>query len=475
MEKFTVIIPTKDRCETLAHTLESCLAVQDAHFEILVSDNHSVDATPEVLAAFKARDARVRCIRPPHSMGMSLHYEFALDHVTEGFVLILGSDDALLPGAVTRARAALQNHPDAEVLHGVACMYFYPDFYSDDAGLIYARITPCDEVRNSREWLLRAMASECGAADLPMPYQMTWVRNPVFDRLKQKTGRRLHSCFPDYFLAVAVAAVTEEFVHVSPGFGVSGISSKSIGLSSSYPKASRSAENSFLSENEIPVHPKVNHTRSLFVVLGETLLRAQEAGLLPEGATIAWDRMVSRACVQFFSEPWDEAQRRENIAVMRTIAANFGCAQALDGMGDTPESVRAWAAQLPYLHDWHLDEWEAVLDGRLIGVHGVHEAARMIEAMIETSLPATRGLNAARATEEEFLAWGILEQAKQAATLRRQLRDVNRESERRAAERDRAKQQLTTVREKNEKLRAKATDGGGTTSKKWIPKWLRGR
>lgn len=475
MEKFTIIVPTKDRCETLPHTLESCLAVDDANFEILISDNHSVDATPQVLAEFQARDARVRCIRPPHSMGMSLHYEFALDHVTEGFLMIVGSDDALLPGAVERARACLEKHPDAEVLHGAASMYFYPDFYSDDAGLIYARLFPKEEIRNSREWLLRAMASECGAADLPMPYQMTWVRSSVLDRLKQKTGRRLHSCFPDYFLAVAVAAVTTEYVHVSPGFGVSGISSKSIGLSSSFPKASRQAEKSFLSENEISVHPKVNHTRSLYVVLGETLQRAKEAGLLPEGSAIAWDRMVSRAALQFFTEPWDDAQRRENIAVMQTIAGNFGFPNVLDGLGDTPESARAWGAQLPYLHEWYHDEWEAVLDGRLIGVRGVHEAARVIEAMIATSEPATHALNAASATEEEFLAWGILQQAKQAANLRCQLRDANRESERRAAERDRAKAQLAGVREKNEKLKAKAKEREAASKSSWLPRWMRGK
>ncbi|RBP36662.1 glycosyl transferase family 2 [Roseimicrobium gellanilyticum] len=475
MEKFTVIIPAKDRCETLSHTLEACLAHQDANFELLVSDNYSSDATPQLLEEFKARDARLRCIQPPQPLSMAAHFEYVLGQVTEGFVMILGSDDAILPSAVKRARECLAQHPTAEVLHGVPYMFFYPDFYSEDAGLIFAHLYPRQEIRSSREWLQKALNSECGAADMPMPYQMAWVHTRVFARIKQRTGSYIHSCFPDYSLAITVAATTESYVHVSPGYGVSGISGKSNGLSCSYPKASRAIESSFLTENEITTHPKLKHTRSLFVVLGDAMLRAQEARLLPEGASIAWEKVLPRACVQFYTEAWEPEQLRENIASMRTIADNFGVPKSLDGMGDSKESVRSWASQLPFLNDWHHDEWEAVLDGRLIGVRGVHEAARVIEAMLATSEAAKQEFNAANASEEDFLAWGILQQAKQAATLRKQLRDLNHESERRAAERDRAKTQLAGVRAKNEKLKAKTKEREEASKTSWLPKWLRGR
>src|SRR4051812_19525924 len=95
MEKFTVIIPTLNRCETLAHTLETCVAQQDESFRILVSDNLSDDGTCAVVREFCRRDPRVELIQPPHRMGMSAHYEFALSYVQDGFLMLLGSDDGL--------------------------------------------------------------------------------------------------------------------------------------------------------------------------------------------------------------------------------------------------------------------------------------------------------------------------------------------------------------------------------------------
>ena len=41
---------------------------------------------------------------------MSRHWEFALQHVTEGFVTILGDDDGMLPGALQKVASIIQKN-----------------------------------------------------------------------------------------------------------------------------------------------------------------------------------------------------------------------------------------------------------------------------------------------------------------------------------------------------------------------------
>ena len=96
--KLTIIVPTRERCETLPYTLKTCIAQNYDNLEILVSDNHSKDKTKEVLDSFD--DERIKYINTGQRLCMSHNWEFALNHVTEGYVFFLGDDDGILPNAV---------------------------------------------------------------------------------------------------------------------------------------------------------------------------------------------------------------------------------------------------------------------------------------------------------------------------------------------------------------------------------------
>ena len=50
--KFTVVIPTRDRADTLLYAIKSALSQDYQDFTVLVSDNASVDSTaPNVVTA----------------------------------------------------------------------------------------------------------------------------------------------------------------------------------------------------------------------------------------------------------------------------------------------------------------------------------------------------------------------------------------------------------------------------------------
>ncbi|HLJ56317.1 MAG TPA: glycosyltransferase family A protein [Chthonomonadaceae bacterium] len=66
MPLVSIVLPTYNRAQRLAGSIESCLAQTYANIEVLVIDDGSTDDTPAVAEAMARRDARVRYIRQPN-------------------------------------------------------------------------------------------------------------------------------------------------------------------------------------------------------------------------------------------------------------------------------------------------------------------------------------------------------------------------------------------------------------------------
>ena len=98
--KFTIVIPTRERADTLVHTLASALALDYDNYTVLISDNASDDSTAALVSGFN--DPRIRYLNTGKRISMSHNWEFALDHVADGWVTVLGDDDAILPDALKR-------------------------------------------------------------------------------------------------------------------------------------------------------------------------------------------------------------------------------------------------------------------------------------------------------------------------------------------------------------------------------------
>ena len=68
-DTFSVVIPTRERAETLRYCLRTCLDQEFDDYEVIVSDNHSSPATRAVVD--EAGSAKVRYFRTPAPLAMS--------------------------------------------------------------------------------------------------------------------------------------------------------------------------------------------------------------------------------------------------------------------------------------------------------------------------------------------------------------------------------------------------------------------
>ncbi|PYY07430.1 MAG: glycosyltransferase family 2 protein, partial [Acidobacteria bacterium] len=83
--KFSVVIPTRERSDTLAATLKTCVGQNYKNLEIIVSDNYSQDNTRGVVESFS--DNRIRYTNTLKRVGMSQNWEHAFSLVTGDFVM----------------------------------------------------------------------------------------------------------------------------------------------------------------------------------------------------------------------------------------------------------------------------------------------------------------------------------------------------------------------------------------------------
>lgn len=119
MARVTVIIPTFNRASYLEESIASAASQDCADAVVVVADNASEDGTRGVVErAIEQYGAdRVEYVRRDTNIGWVANFNRAFSDVGTDFALVLGDDDRLLPGALTRAVTALDHAPGAGFVH----------------------------------------------------------------------------------------------------------------------------------------------------------------------------------------------------------------------------------------------------------------------------------------------------------------------------------------------------------------------
>jgi glycosyltransferase involved in cell wall biosynthesis len=267
MTQFTVVIPTRERCDTLRSTLQTCVTQDYDNLTILVSDNASQDATPEAVQSFS--DPRIRYVRSAQRLSMASNWEFALSHVEDGFVIVLGDDDGMLPHSI-RELAELLEETRVDAISWDQAVYTWP---SCKGGKVPNRLrqtlSRSHEVRDAQKDLADVIAYRRLFKLLPSLYWGAVHRN-VLRRATPSNGRFFHCVNPDIYSCVASTSCLDRFVVADGPYSVRGLSAHSTGMSFTLGDTSKSSTvGTFWKEVDLPVHPKVAMVPSPVVYLTE--------------------------------------------------------------------------------------------------------------------------------------------------------------------------------------------------------------
>jgi glycosyltransferase involved in cell wall biosynthesis len=111
--RVSAIIATYNSAATISHAIESALAQDFEGFEVIVVDDGSTDATPEVLGRYAGR---IRTVRQDNR-GTAAARNVAAGAAKGEYLAFLDADDEWLPGKLRASVEALDRSPAASVVY----------------------------------------------------------------------------------------------------------------------------------------------------------------------------------------------------------------------------------------------------------------------------------------------------------------------------------------------------------------------
>jgi glycosyltransferase involved in cell wall biosynthesis len=132
MTSISVLLPVRNGEATLLQALESLWGQSFSDFEVVVVDDGSTDATPDLLAA--CHDPRLRIISIP-PLGIAAALNEGLRHCRGPLVARMDADDTAHPERLERQRAYFQQHPEVDVL--ACCVEFGGDALTSQGYALY--------------------------------------------------------------------------------------------------------------------------------------------------------------------------------------------------------------------------------------------------------------------------------------------------------------------------------------------------
>src|SRR5262245_13631969 len=170
MPRFSLVIPTLRRADTLRHALATAVAQDFLDCEIVVRSNGGDAEVERVVRA--CADPRVRLFATTDVLPMSANWESALAHAQGDYIAFIGDDDGLFPDACTIAARAIAA-TRAEIVSWQPFLYYWPDY--PDAGRRNRLIGNVDSAFgmarcDSRDTLRRVYRWRQDYARLPMIY-----------------------------------------------------------------------------------------------------------------------------------------------------------------------------------------------------------------------------------------------------------------------------------------------------------------
>lgn len=229
--QFSIVIPTRSRAGLLGGAIRSALAQTHDDFEVLVSDNFSDDATPEVIDSYD--DARLRSVRSDKPLLMHDSWAFALSHARGEIITYLCDDDAIIPRTLEIVERELERY-DADVAYWRSFSYKSLDWFVDSEQGRFTFGAPfsdhCYEVKSKRLLDDAFDGRVTGRGFTPLMLN-TAVRREIFDRAAEAGTNIFRPSCPDYSAMLGLALHARKIIMIDAPLLVAGATPQSIGAS----------------------------------------------------------------------------------------------------------------------------------------------------------------------------------------------------------------------------------------------------
>ena len=217
--KFSIVIPTLNRCGILGNAIRTALNQSYDDYEILISNNGSTDDTENVVQGFD--DPRIRYVKRHTTVCMNDHWDWILEQVKGDWIIFLSDDDALLSYCLQYLDKAVAAYPEIELFSYRFIHYFYGGRLD---GLEKVLVVP-ENLNNS----IKVLDSR---KELVERFKAIKFRNPAFptacvsraflNRIREKYGKNFFMWTPDISSGFVHLANSREFCRINLPLAISG-------------------------------------------------------------------------------------------------------------------------------------------------------------------------------------------------------------------------------------------------------------
>ena len=176
MAKVDVVIPCYRYAAFLPSCVESVLSQSMADVRILIIDDASPDESTAVARRLADADQRVEVVSHTSNLGHIRTYNEGIDWASAPFFLLLSADDLLAPGALERAVAVLERHPEVVLTHG-ACIQLFAD--RPAVGMAPTMSGPTWRIRPGIEYISDVCSTTRNAVATPTAIVRTTVQKQI--------------------------------------------------------------------------------------------------------------------------------------------------------------------------------------------------------------------------------------------------------------------------------------------------------
>lgn len=225
--RFSIVVPTRERAETLHFALLTFLDQDFDDYEIVVHDNCSSPPTREVVE--RHQSDKLKYFRSDTPLAMTDSWERALSFAKGEYVMVIGDDDGLLPHAL-RILQQLLTSLSLPIIRWCRASYHWPNHpFPIKQNSLKIPVGNNGYFIPGPAMIKMAVEQELPFQNLPMLYNSV-VHRDLIAAIRRKCGRVFLSPVPDLASGYALAYEAKRYLSIESPMSIGGISGKSNGL-----------------------------------------------------------------------------------------------------------------------------------------------------------------------------------------------------------------------------------------------------
>lgn len=332
--KISVLIPTKDRRDYLFHTLKTCLNQEYSNLDIIVLDDGSTDGSIEMVQGLMVNETRLSAVNNVKNIGMMENFEAGLNRVTEGYVIILGGDDGMLPYSFAKINELI-NETDASLITWPGATFTYAGVKSDTSQVSISIETR--DFSDSYKWVSsdEYLERQCknlfypGDIETPMIYVKGVASIEIIREVKDKSpnGRFYNCSTPDGYSGIVLAGHVSKFLFYLRPLSIYGNSPTSTGLAYTRndEKSKKIAKQFFESVSKVKMHKLLgmeNYSPLMSIMTADFLLTAKDIN--NSTYTVDIKNVIEKGLRELQFGTFSEANISREIKIIKRIAEQHG-------------------------------------------------------------------------------------------------------------------------------------------------------